>query len=823
MAALYRKPTFFLRTGLLLVLACFLVIMAPQLARVQPVSETPSPEIVEILIQQLEQSSDWAERSAAARTLGESGLTSQDVTTALIQALEDPEPVVQLRATFALAEIGQPAVAPLISALARESPEVQANASFALKEIGPSTLPSLNSALGSSNARVVANSLAIIDQMAGDVESRADELSRTEISSAITSFETTLNHIQRSDSATGLENLASPLINESSNRSSLTETAQNLQQTIRELRSELQARWLQSLVRLLLIALGVPLISGLLLFWFKPELMLKLSNRIIQLRQNRTLLNQTLRHAEQFFQMAGATVHPLGIQSLKLSHLPGKLATFSPLPVTLLLQQPLEDDVADLAKRAKQLTKIEASQVAILIYKENPNALFRMRIAEVRIRDRFIVIPIPLAAIDQALLEPEGPVSLLAEYADRYLPGADLFDDRNAIGDTLSFFGRSELLQQLETDLTRSQGVGLFGLRKSGKTSLLLQLGFAMRQHPFIHIDLQPYGGKEYYCADLFNVILFRLHQLIKKEYPRTVIPPLLDNNISSTELADRFIDQVTLLLDKLVSLRYKTPMVCSLDEVERILPMGSDPKTKAEEFNTFFGALRTLSQDRRILSLLVADVHPDCNRISQWPQKDVPTNPVFGFFKECFVQPFKPQETIEMIADISSLMGIEFKGAIMETIHHHSGGHPFIARQLASLLYKKCVVSNNNQVDWDSAQKYLSRPFTYSGILKDYCGNNIWKDLEKRGFDAAISIFRLMACSQEDGPHFSETQLLQALKDEFTESQCLDALLWLESVGLLYRDESHAIDTLEIQVPLLAQWVIMQMREEEVQQWQLT
>lgn len=820
MTALYRKSTYFLQAGLLLILACFLVVITPQLARVQSTSETPNPEI---LIQQLEQSSDWAERSAAARALGESGLTSQDVTTALVQALEDPDPVVQLRATFALVEIGQPAVALLISVLAHESPEVQANAAFALKEMGLSTLPSLNSALSSPNTRVVSNSLAIIDQIADGIESRSDELSRTEISSAINSFETTLNHIQRTGGTTTLENLAPPLINAPSNQPSLIETPQNLQQTIRELRSELQTRFLQSLVQFLLIVLGVPLISGLLLFWFKPELMLKLSNRIIHLRQNRILLNQTLQHVEQFFQRAGATVHTLGIQSLKLSHLPGKLAAFSPLPVTLLLQQPLDDDVADLARRAKQLTKIEASHVAILIYKENPNALFRMRIAEVRIRDRFIVIPIPFAAIDQALLEAEGPASLLAEYADRYLPGADLFDDRNAIGDTLSFFGRSELLQQLETDLTRSQGIGLFGLRKSGKTSLLLQLGFAMRQHPFIHIDLQPYGGKEYYCADLFNVILFRLHQLIKKEYARTVIPPLLDNNIASTELADRFIEQVTLLLEKLVSSGYETPMVCSLDEVERILPMGSDPKTKAEEFNTFFGALRTLSQDRRILSLLVADVHPDCNRISQWPQKDVPTNPVFGFFKECFVQPFKPQETIEMITDISNLMGIEFKGAIMENIHYRSGGHPFIARQLASLLYKKCVVSNSSQVDWDSAQKYLSRPFTYSGILKDYCGNNIWKDLEKRGFDAAISIFRLMACSQENRPHFSETQLLQALENEFSESQCLDALLWLESVGLLHRDESQAIDTLKIQVPLLAQWVIMQMREEEVQQWQLT
>ncbi|MUG98139.1 hypothetical protein F7734_39855 [Scytonema sp. UIC 10036] len=60
-----------------------------------------------------------------------------------------------------------------------------------------------------------------------------------------------------------------------------------------------------------------------------------------------------------------------------------------------------------------------------------------------------------------------------------------------------------------------------------------------------------------------------------------------------------------------------------------------------SEEFNACFGALRVLNQEQRQLSLLVADLHPDCNRINKWNKEGVSTNPVFSFFKEIFLPPF--------------------------------------------------------------------------------------------------------------------------------------------------------------------------------------
>ncbi|NES77109.1 MULTISPECIES: ATP-binding protein [Okeania] len=338
-------------------------------------------------------------------------------------------------------------------------------------------------------------------------------------------------------------------------------------------------------------------------------------------------------------------------------------------------------------------------------------------------RDRFILIPIPLTAVEKSLREEKESSGLLAEYTERYLLGADIFDDRNAIGDTLTFFGRGELLQRLEENLRRGQGIGIFGLRKSGKTSLLLQLGFAMRENPLVHIDLQTYGSKPHYGAELFNQILSKLFQLIESRSAKMVShPKLFESDRPAAHLTTEFTEQLQSLTQQLSQLGYQLPILIFLDEIERIIPTETDAKERAEECNAFFGALRAVSQEKRSLSLLVADVHPDINRINQWQQSNVPTNPVFNFFKEIFVVPFSVDETTRMLTDIGNLMGITFDEETQSEIHIRSGGHPFVSRQLASLLCKKVAKENENNIQFADAQRYLSKPFTYSGVLKNYC-----------------------------------------------------------------------------------------------------
>ena len=532
----------------------------------------------------------------------------------------------------------------------------------------------------------------------------------------------------------------------------------------------------------------------------------------------------------KFLEQVDATIKRDKKLYLTIETIPSSLSNYAPFPVLITVGTPTDEDIINLVKLSQQLPTESTQKAGLLIYKIPPDTTVRMEIAKVRLRDNFLLIPLPVTSVEKALADKYECkykcTGLLEEYIDRYLDHADFFDDRNAISDTLSFFGRTEILQRLGEELLRYQGIGLFGLRKSGKTSVLLQLGFMLREHPIVHIDLQTYSGYRYGAA-LFNKIIQHLSTLESEIPLPQFVPFSLDK--PAAELTDEFIQRVNKLARAIQkSHKYKLPILCFLDEVERIIPTPEDNREKAEEFNAFFGALRVLSQQQKEISLLVADVHPDCNRINSWTQTGVATNPVFSFFKEIFLPPFSEEETQDMLVNLGKLMGLEFDAATPKKIHAQSGGHPFVSRQLARFLtdkikdkdnHPKLAKNGNTLIEWAMVEKYLAKILTQKGELKNYLEKSIWEDLEKRNFQVAISVLRIIACNETFHHRITQPALINQLKSRFTANQCLDACNWLINVGLLYQEEVEHEDLYYIRVPLLTRWIQMQMTDEEIEQ----
>jgi hypothetical protein len=466
---------------------------------------------------------------------------------------------------------------------------------------------------------------------------------------------------------------------------------------------------------------------------------------------------------------------------------------------------PTEHTVAELARKG--------GSAAILIYGQPPDQLARLRIATARMRENVSIIPIPLAEIDRALVE-SSAAGVLASYADRYLPGANLYDDRNAISDALTFFGRTAVLSRLQSDLSNLQGVGLFGLRKSGKTSTILQLDLALRGYPVVRVDLQSHGEKARFGRDLLQEILDKLTARAKSrvEVPAELASPLREAAAASDVALDfhRKVDGLSALLK---SDGFDLPIVCCLDEMERILPAPSDPRERVQEFNAVFGALRALSQESRILALLVTDVHPDCNRINHWPQSDTATNPLYNFFKELYLSPFDEPETDRMLTDIGRLMGLRIDGQTLTAIYRQSGGHPYLARQLASLAWAKSCGAGASEIHYAEARQYIERPFSYSGVLESYLSRGIWEDLDKRRSSMEMSILRSLALSTDGW--VGESSLVSRSGADARE--ILNALIWLVEVGLVARRDQLGGNEYRIGVPLLAQWIEMGVVPSEV------
>jgi CheY-like chemotaxis protein len=519
-------------------------------------------------------------------------------------------------------------------------------------------------------------------------------------------------------------------------------------------------------------------------------------------------LNAVLPVIRRFLASACQSVTQKGPAAFDVRTSIHRLAPYEPLSLYVTIDPTTSADVDQIAASA---TAEQADRVGILIYQQRPDALAQIRIAQRRLEDRFWLIPIPLPELDRAVRE-EASTALLSEYADRYLPGADLFGDKNAIGDTLAFFGRSDLLKRLKDELLRVQGVGLFGIRKSGKTSVLLQLPHVIPENPVAHIDLQTFSSTRF-AVDIFNQILRKLATYV----PFTTVASI-PQDLPLSHACQQFTELLQAVAGSLSRAGLKLPMLCFLDEVERIMPQTDGDVLQEIEFNAFFGTLRAVSQQYRILSILVADTHPDCNRINRW-SFSVATNPVFSFFKEVYLRPFTRAETDEMIEDIGRLMSRHFDTATLSSIHGLSGGHPFLSRQLASLLCAKISAAADGHIDFVEAQKYLVRAMHFSSFLKLFVGGSIWDDNRHRGGEAHLNILRLLAC-QDDSSDLSEERFLAALAAMHPTGNVIDACGELEELGLVGRVSSPDGDSLRLSMGLLRDWIRIGMRKEEIAKW---
>src|SRR5262249_41104773 len=91
----------------------------------------------------------------------------------------------------------------------------------------------------------------------------------------------------------------------------------------------------------------------------------------------------------------------------------------------------------------------------------------------------FTAIPLPPDDLDD-------PLELLRILRE-YIFTRDLYYETTPVsGD--QFFGRRPLLQSLRTDLRSRRVVGLFGLRKAGKTSVLEELGKTMESEDTVYL-----------------------------------------------------------------------------------------------------------------------------------------------------------------------------------------------------------------------------------------------------------------------------------------------------------------------------------------------
>lgn len=319
---------------------------------------------------------------------------------------------------------------------------------------------------------------------------------------------------------------------------------------------------------------------------------------------------------------------------------------------------------------------------------------------EVMLRDGFyrrkpgvehvVLMPLDLALLQSDLAAGRRRLKELLMQGQLHI---DLFGShRLALGDT--FFGRRDEFERFATIIDCGENVGLFGLRRMGKTSFLARLTTELPDDVIAIIDVELWAAPQ--MAHLWWLLAHGLREALKAKKSRLSVQPFwrLGNQIDfrgtgtpeSNELDFRSdVENVLAGLNESSS-GVRSRIIFVLDEIEWFL-LADKKGFQPDVVNVLKWARAKCYQTQGQVLTVIAGANPYLNEARRIGGHD---NPVFQFYREIYLPPFQPGECNDMVRTLGKRMAMTFTDDALDLIHRESGGHPLLTRQFCSFVTKE-------------------------------------------------------------------------------------------------------------------------------------
>lgn len=387
---------------------------------------------------------------------------------------------------------------------------------------------------------------------------------------------------------------------------------------------------------------------------------------------------------------------------------------------------------------------------------------------------------IPFSAED--LRNNSGDAWYVRNKIGRLLYGRDLFDYRLPLERDTYFFGRSDLVLNLFDAIKRAENRGIFGLRKTGKTSLLYKLERMLKADNVSDVF--------YYDCKLPSIRKLRWYELLNKicdeiELRLTITQSV---HVSERDVADRLIQLVKHLTK---------PALLVFDEIEYISPVAIDDQHWHQDFLDFWQTFWACQSRYRSISAMIAGVNPS---VVEMDTIGGIQNPLFGIVSYQFLTGLNDDETRNMIRTLGKRMGLKFDFDAANYIHKRYGGHPLLTRMACSVT--NTMVKENSEI----------RPVTLAtGRLRN--------DEEER--DAELMFYCRHVVSELKQFYRDEYEMLEFLSSgqilDFVElAPYPEFTKHLRSYGLLTKDQ---FGQPTVAIPVIQRYVALELARKEGRQ----
>ncbi|MDO8283282.1 MAG: hypothetical protein Q7U10_11790 [Thermodesulfovibrionia bacterium] len=291
----------------------------------------------------------------------------------------------------------------------------------------------------------------------------------------------------------------------------------------------------------------------------------------------------------------------------------------------------------------------------------------------------------------------------------------DLFAFESPLRKDTFFFGRNDLVLNLVNRHRSFENSGLFGLRKTGKTSVIFGVERVLQKmnENSIRIDCQNPS----FHQRRWNKALFYIINEIKQKY---VISSTLskEDDYTDENAASLFEKDLKKIIN---NFKLKSILII-FDEIENITfeISPSSHWSSGLDFIFFWQSLRSIFQrENNLFTYLIVGTNPISVETASIKGKD---NPIFNQVPFNYIFGFKVDDTKEMVNRIGTIMGLSFDDIICSKLTDDFGGHPYLIRHMCSLInrnvLKKRPAHVNKLIYEDSKKTFINKYSSYTEMI---------------------------------------------------------------------------------------------------------
>lgn len=256
----------------------------------------------------------------------------------------------------------------------------------------------------------------------------------------------------------------------------------------------------------------------------------------------------------------------------------------------------------------------------------------------------------------------------------------DLFAFQSALKKELYFFGRSALIHKIIDRHESHENSGLFGLRKTGKTSIVYGIKRVLdnKEIPSVYIDCQ---SPSFHMRHWNTALKYVINEIKKQNHIEAKLHEEQKYTLENAALCFEA---------DIIKLQKKCCDKCFMlifDEIEHITPyVASSTHWRNEtDFVYFWQTLRSISQKHSSLfTYLIVGTNPYCIETVKIKGID---NPIFDQIPPIYIPSFSITQTKEMVEQLGGIMGLQFDESIYTKLTDDLGGHPFLIRKVCSMI----------------------------------------------------------------------------------------------------------------------------------------